>query len=68
VQALAHDVYEGRGFTSNRSDAMPNRPRLMLAALLVSLVCSLASCNVSNDPNAAEWRRYNDITSERNCC
>jgi hypothetical protein len=47
---------------------MPNRLRLMLAALLVSLACGLASCNAWNDPDAAGWRRANDIASQRNCC
>jgi hypothetical protein len=43
---------------------MPYRPRLMLAALLVALLLGgLAGCSGLNDPQAAAWRRQNDIAA-----
>jgi hypothetical protein len=47
---------------------MSYRSRLMLVALLVTLLGNLAGCSGATDPHAAEWRAYNDYWSARNCC
>jgi hypothetical protein len=47
---------------------MPHRPRLMLAALLIAVLGGLAGCSDANSAEGAQWRRYNDIMQQRNCC